>query len=155
MAAAPMDAVIASEAERRGCVYTRYVDDLIVSGPSVAILREMRAVIEEAVAAMGWRINARKTRIQWAGAGRRILCGVAVDADGLHPTRETRRRLRAALHQARLRPQDRRQRQRAEGLREWARCKPPRPEGRQTLTAWQRTESRRLERLLDCRRDRW
>jgi hypothetical protein len=155
IAAAPLDQMIAQAAGARGCVYTRYVDDIAISGDSLRTLLEMRKVVQAAVSQMGWQVNPRKTRILWSGAGRRIICGVAVDAQGLHPTRSTRRRLRAAQHQADARPHDRRQQRRVAGLREWATLRSPNPHGRRERTAWQRAESTHFARLINGKHNVW
>jgi hypothetical protein len=82
-------------------------------------LKHVRDTIAPAaVAAMGWRINRRKTRMQDARAGRRIVTGVAIDGDRLVIPRRVRRRLRAAWYND---PRSMRTR----GLLEWAQLKPP------------------------------
>lgn len=80
-------------------VYTRYADDLAFSFnfPDVVemLMREVPRIVEK----HGFRINPSKTHLQCAKAGRRIITGVAVDS-GVHPTREIKRRIRAAAHQS-------------------------------------------------------
>lgn len=99
--------------------YTRYADDISVSynDPSKhACVKEKITRIAEST---GFRVNEKKTHLQWSGAGRRVICGVAIDADGsLHATRKARRKLRAALHQD---PDS----GSARGLLEWAKLKAP------------------------------
>lgn len=120
LAATPLDRQIAA-ALPNGAVYTRYADDLCISADNLAELMHLRdAVIPAAVAAMGWRINQSKTRIQSAHYGRRIILGYAVDRDGVYPTRAVRRALRAARHRN---PRS----SRAAGMAEWASAKPARP----------------------------
>lgn len=90
-------------------VYTRYADDLTFSFdmPHVGemLRREVPAIIER----HGFKINPAKTKLQYAHAGRRHITGIAVGEHGIHPTREAKRRLRAAQHQLRhgLRPRNR------------------------------------------------
>lgn len=100
--------------------YTRYADDLTISSNDVTFLIRLRERLVELVKEHGFTLNTKKTRIQFAGAGRRIITGVAVD-DEVHPARAVRRRLRAALHQNQTRA--------AAGLAEWMKLKTPDPEG--------------------------
>lgn len=103
IAASPMDSEIV-ELNRHGrfgtlFAYTRYADDLSFSfnHPWIAFL--LRKHVPEIAARHGFQVNAEKTHWMSARAGRRTITGVAVDKDGVHPTRESKRRLRAALHQ--------------------------------------------------------
>ena len=80
-------------------------------------------MLRVAAESMGWAINPHKTRVQYASAGRRIICGLSVGPDDVRPTRHTRRRLRAAAHSA---PRSAEWR----GLAEWAKCRLPGPEVR-------------------------
>lgn len=101
--------------------YTRYADDITIS-----LAVDDREAIERAIAAVhawaavfGWTVSERKTHVYLARAGRRIVTGVAVDDRGVYPTRDLRRRLRAAQHNAPHSPQTR-------GLAEWAVLRLPR-----------------------------
>lgn len=96
--------------------YTRYADDLVVSGPDTLNVAFVVAHLTECAEAMGWCVAEQKTRVQWAAAGKRIVAGIAVDA-AIGPTRKTRRRLRAARQSNDLR--------KIRGLEEWAACKLP------------------------------
>lgn len=109
--------------------YTRYADDIIVSGkffPDRVTSMQTKAVwvqlagfaIANAVAAVGWKIAEHKTQVQTAAAGRRIIVGLSVGPDDIRATRKTKRRLRAARHQKNERQ--------IKGLSEWASCKMPR-----------------------------
>lgn len=101
LAALPMDWTILEylgEIGLPGAVYTRYADDLTISWCGDRGWAErLKAALPKIAAAHGFRVAAHKTRLQSARAGRRVICGVAVDA-ALHPTRSVRRRLRAAEH---------------------------------------------------------
>lgn len=98
-------------------VYTRYADDLAFSFDDPKAAGKIKVIVEQVVAQFGFQINARKTCLQDARNGRRIITGIAVDHDGLHATRKVRRKIRAAKHQQNERS--------ARGLEEWAKCKLP------------------------------
>lgn len=131
LAARHLDAAIRERVEALGLApedyaYTRYADDLTVSygrgGERLPPERHaaVLAAVTGAVESMGWSLSTRKTKLQWAGAGRRVVCGVAIDPNGtLHPTRRARRNLRAAEHHD---PNS----NGARGLAEWCRLRLPR-----------------------------
>lgn len=116
IAGAAMDAHILSWLHTDD-VYTRYADDLTVSTNNYARLTAMRDSITSSAERFRFRVNQRKTRIQCAGNGRRIITGVAVDDKHVYPTRRVRRKLRAAVNQQADSS--------ARGLREWCRLKTP------------------------------
>ncbi|GIW55377.1 MAG: hypothetical protein KatS3mg082_1781 [Nitrospiraceae bacterium] len=101
LAALPMDWTIIEYLETINlpqAVYTRYADDLTISWSGDRNWAErLKGAIPRIAEAHGFRIARHKTRLQSARAGRRVICGVAVD-NALHPTRSVRRRLRAAEH---------------------------------------------------------
>jgi len=97
--------------EGRGGAYTRYADDLTLSGP--LDLLNLLPLVRRIVAEEGFRLGDRKTRIMRAGA-RQKVCGVVVNEKPALP-RAVRRRIRAMEHRASL-PADAR------------RAEPPRPE---------------------------
>lgn len=112
---------LATPAGSEGFCYTRYADDLTLSWRMAAGSWTPEKVIRwviGAVSAVGWSINERKTRIQYASAGRRIICGLSVGETDVRPTRAVRHRLRACQH---ARPGTNETR----GLAEWAACKLP------------------------------
>lgn len=98
--------------------YTRYADDLVLSFNDPALIPHLRERVPAICDAFGFPVHASKTRVQAARAGRRIICGIGVDDKGIHPTRETRRRHRAAAHQGHVRI--------ARGLGEWMALRDPR-----------------------------
>lgn len=98
-------------------VYTRYADDLTISFDSHRDIGKIKFIVNQVVQSNGFRLNPAKTRSQSARNGRRVITGVAIDKDGVYPTRKTKKKLRAALHQGNLAG--------ARGLREWSRCKLP------------------------------
>lgn len=99
-AARRLDRRLAGLCEKMGFSYTRYADDLTFSAGELAarkypkLLGAVRRVIEDE----GFRVNAKKGRIQRRG-GRQDVTGIVVnDKPGL-PRSEVRR-LRAILHRA-------------------------------------------------------
>jgi hypothetical protein len=79
--------------------YTRYIDDLTVSADDLAALRELRAALPGLAAQVGQEVAAHKVHLRGGAGQRRVVVGLSV-ADDVRATRETRRRLRAALHGA-------------------------------------------------------
>ena len=119
IAAAPMDRKLLAIKDTAGWfAYTRYADDLTFSTNDRDAVDILLREVPLVVAGCGFTINARKTRVQHALWGRRRITGVAVDANGIYPTRKLKRRLRAARHQGNDSA--------AQGLSEWAKLKAPR-----------------------------
>lgn len=98
-------------------VYTRYADDLTFSVSCERDVQYIMSWVPAYLAGHNWKVNARKTRVQWAKAGRRVVTGVAVDQHGIHPTRSAKRKLRAAKHQGNV--------AQAAGLEEWCKLRTP------------------------------
>ncbi|BAF60648.1 retron-type reverse transcriptase [Pelotomaculum thermopropionicum SI] len=119
LAATDMDRAILKWIEKSGksVVYTRYADDLAFSFDDPELIPVIQKKVPEIIRRSGFRVNTDKTTVQAAVAGRRIICGVAVDDEGVHPTREVKRRLRAAKHQG--------NELEAAGLEEWCKLKVP------------------------------
>lgn len=87
----------------KDCTYARYADDISVGCQTREAVDEARKIIEDALREEGWTPHPSKWSLQWRGAGRLVVCGVVVDETGkVTPTREFRRRLRAAEHQTKL-----------------------------------------------------
>lgn len=109
--------------DRAKFVYTRYADDLTVSlsADEPALIAWAESVLGRSAALMGWSVAHRKTKVQHASAGRRVIVGVSVGdtAGQVQAPRWQRRRLRAARHLGATRPQ-------ALGLAEWCAMKLPR-----------------------------
>lgn len=99
-------------------VYTRYADDLVFSFSDGFIAGKIATVVKQIVERGGFKVSERKTRIQSARNGRVVVVGIALDARGLHPTRKTKKKIRAALHQGNTSA--------VKGLSEWAKCNLPR-----------------------------
>jgi hypothetical protein len=100
-----------------GVVYTRYADDLSFSFDDQRHIGTIKSLATVLINKHKFAVNPKKTHVQWAGAGRRIITGVAVDEHRAYPTRAVRRRLRAARHQKN--PGSR------AGLTEWCKMKLP------------------------------
>lgn len=113
------DKLIISLMKRLGieAVYTRYADDLIFSFDNKNQAGRIKYAVQQALLDSGFRINHAKTRLQDARNGRRIITGIGVDDHGLHPTRKTKRKIRAATHQNKELSRT--------GLEEWAKCRLP------------------------------
>lgn len=99
-----------------GFVYTRYADDLAFSFDDPYWIDVLKQAVPALAEKHGFKINPDKTTLQWSGAGRRMITGIAVDK-ALHPPRSIKRRLRAAKHQ--------RNTGQWRGLYEWASLTPP------------------------------
>jgi len=140
IAALPMDRDLLAACPP-GVTYTRYADDLTFSGDDIGELLTIRSLVPSLAEQHGQEVNGKKTRIQRADTGRAIITGVAVDAEGVHLPRRTRRTLRAARHNLEklqnkieavepgVIPAMGRVRElghRTRGLEEWAKLKPPR-----------------------------
>ncbi len=93
-----LDRRLAGLAERVGARYTRYADDIALSGPRVLASRadQLTGRVAEIATSEGFRLNEAKTRIM-RRATRQRLCGIVVNA---HPNLERAEydRLRAILH---------------------------------------------------------
>jgi len=98
-------------------VYTRYADDLVFSFDDARHAGKIRTVVRQVVERGGFKLNERKTKLQNATSGRIIVNGIAIDETGLHATRRTKKKIRAALHQKNASS--------AAGLIEWSKCKLP------------------------------
>ncbi len=92
-----LDHRLAGLAKKYGFAYTRYADDLTLSGDEPGHAKWMIPLVTRICREEGFRIHRQKTRLQRAG-GRQQVTGVTVNEQaGL--SRCERRRLRAAIHQ--------------------------------------------------------
>lgn len=82
-------------------VFTRYADDLSISlndcdkDKSKKIIDTITTIVKRS----GFKINEKKTRLQYATSGRREICGVLVDEKSVHTSRRFKHKLRAVKHQ--------------------------------------------------------
>jgi len=110
------DASLHEIANRRGCVYTRYADDIAISGPLI-VVHGMERMVRECCKMYSLQVAEEKTRLYLSCRGARIITGVAVYEDRIDVPRHIKRKLRAARH--------RRHDRVAEGLAEWCKLKTP------------------------------
>ena len=94
-----LDRRLAGLAKRAGARYTRYADDVTLSGPRdiLSILPVVRRIISEE----GFGVHPRKTRIMGRGA-RQQVTGLVVN-DKVSVPRDARRKLRALVHNIKTR----------------------------------------------------
>jgi hypothetical protein len=93
-----MDRRLAGLARQHGFGYTRYADDLTFSGDDLEKVHALRHLASRVVREEGFAVNRDKTRVMRRGS-RQQVTGVTVN-EVLGLSRQERRRLRAALHQA-------------------------------------------------------
>lgn len=106
-----LDRRLAGLARKHGFDYTRYADDLTLSGDDKSKIKLLMTVAAKITREEGFRLNREKTRIMRKGH-RQQVTGVTVnDCAGL--SRAERRRMRAAIHQ--LKPTDQNARRRIVG----------------------------------------
>ena len=100
IAFAPVDAEIRKAmTELTNHTYTRYADDLTISWDDDPSLKDhIIKLVSKIVTDNGFKVNEGKTKFQNGKFGRRIITGVGVTWIGIHPTREMRRKHRAARH---------------------------------------------------------
>jgi hypothetical protein len=100
MAAIELDKTILTHIELLdGVIYTRYADNLAFSFDRQEYIQLLGNTIPDIVARCQFKINKKKTKLQCAKSGRRIITGIAVGQDAIYPPRRIKRKLRAALHQ--------------------------------------------------------
>jgi RNA-directed DNA polymerase len=98
-----LDCRLAGLADAFDATYTRYADDIVLSGGSRlhASAASVRRAIEAIALDEGFRVNPRKSQLM-SRAGRMSVCGIVVN-DRPNAARDDYDRLRAALHEAALR----------------------------------------------------
>jgi hypothetical protein len=98
-------------------VYTRYADDLTISFDDGSLVERIKELVRDKVIESGFELAAHKTTLYKASAGYRKVTGVSVGSDAVYPTRESKRKLRAAKHQG--------NESSTKGLEEWQKLKVP------------------------------
>lgn len=91
-----LDVRLAGLAERFGARYSRYADDLVISGPASLPVRRIAAWVAAIAADEGFAVNPRKTR-SLGRAQRQSVCGIVVNEKPNLPRAEFDR-LKAILH---------------------------------------------------------
>jgi hypothetical protein len=91
-----LDARLTGLAERFGARYSRYADDLVISGPASLPTRTVAAWVAAIAEDEGFAVNPRKTRSLGA-AQRQAVCGIVVNFRPNLPRAEFDR-LKATLH---------------------------------------------------------
>jgi RNA-directed DNA polymerase len=126
LAALGLDRRMSGLAARFGGTYTRYADDLAMSGDArlIRAAPRIRAAVAEIAREEGFRVNGRKSRLM-TNAGRQELCGVVVNK---HPnvSRYEYERLKAIVHNAARRGPDGVARERLLGRIAWVESVNPR-----------------------------
>ncbi len=96
------DLEMATWAGAHGLVYTRYADDITISGEQRDHIEQAIGYARERLLDKGFRINKKKTLIA-SQSGQQRVTGVVVNKKP-QPPRKFRRKIRAVFHQAALRP---------------------------------------------------
>ena len=89
-----VDHAIETVCERHGVHYSRYADDLTLSGGDAA--RDLLPFVRQALDEIGYSLDSKKTQLYRRGR-RQVVTGVVVN-DRANLPRRVRRKLRAALH---------------------------------------------------------
>lgn len=93
-----MDAAILREAAQRKLTYTRYIDDLTISGDDRDAVAEMRHVVERAASEEGFTVHPHKIHLYDANYFRAHVTGFTVGLGSrVSWRRELRQRARAAV----------------------------------------------------------
>jgi retron-type reverse transcriptase len=98
LAARRLDARLNGLARKHGFAYTRYADDLTFSGDSLDSTLRILDVAQRIIAAEGFAVNTKKTRILRRSTQQSVT-GIVVN-DRLNVPRSLRRQLRAILYNA-------------------------------------------------------
>lgn len=119
IAAIRLDALCGVQLRRldMGVVYTRYADDLTISFDDESLVDRIKELVKMYVEECGFALAEHKTSLYSAAGGFRKITGVSVGETDVRPTRESKRKLRAALHQNNTAS--------ARGLEEWQKLKTP------------------------------
>ena len=79
------------------CDYSRYADDLVISGDSKKDVLRCMSIAKKALSDLGLKVNESKTKIMHRSK-RQLVCGVVVN-EKLNLPRKFRKNLRAEVHQ--------------------------------------------------------
>ena len=98
--------------------YTRYADDLTFGFNFKSDAGKIKTIVPQILDIFNLKINKKKTKFQNLNNGRMIVNGIGIDNEGIHPTRKTKKKIRAATYQNNQKSLN--------GLTEWSKCKLPR-----------------------------
>tara|TARA_R110002020_G_scaffold259207_1_gene473121 strand:- start:494 stop:1231 length:738 start_codon:yes stop_codon:yes gene_type:complete len=117
-----IDKLIIESLERRNpnIKYSRYADDLTFSFDNVKEKELIFSEVTKVFRGFGLKLNSKKTKLQDKNNGRAIITGIGVSYHTVHPTRNSLKKLRSAIHQ--------KNENSVIGLREWVLCKYPKTE---------------------------
>lgn len=95
-----LDVRLTAIAGQFGAIYTRYADDIVISGSGeiAARPRKFITLAREIIADEGWRLNPDKTRIM-RNTGRQSFTGLVVN-ERVNVARDEFDRIKAAVHRA-------------------------------------------------------
>lgn len=99
------------------CVYTRYADDLTFSFNDYELYNRLKYWVPLTIQNCGFILNEKKTRLQNAKFGNRIITGISVGAEKINVPRGTKRKIKVAEYL--------KQHSRLKGLNEWSKLKLP------------------------------
>lgn len=97
------DSKLSDKAAELDLVYTRYADDITISGDDRQNIVYLIGYAANYLKKIGLRLNQKKTRIA-SRSGQQRVTGVVVN-EKAQPPRELRRRVRAMFHQAEQQPE--------------------------------------------------
>lgn len=98
------DSSMTDYANVNSLAYTRYADDITISGPIRTSVEEAIKYAANLLGYMGLQLNTQKTRVASRG-GQQKVTGVVVNTK-LQPPRKLRREIRAMFHQADRNPNE-------------------------------------------------
>ncbi len=96
------DKLVSNHAKTNKLIYTRYADDITISGEDKEAIINTLGTLSEELLKLGLKINTKKTRIA-SRSGQQKVTGVVVN-EKAQPPRSLRRRIRAMFHQAEISP---------------------------------------------------
>jgi hypothetical protein len=92
------DTIMVNNAIARDCVYTRYSDDISISGNNRESVIELIRISESKLLNLGFRLNNKKSRLL-SYNNKQVVTGILINGP-LRPTRTYRKKVRAMFHQA-------------------------------------------------------
>ena len=98
-----LDETISQKCQSDGLFYTRYADDMTISGQNIEHIRGLISFISVQLETLGLKLNEKKTRIASKG-GQQKVTGIVVN-EVAQPPRKFRRKIRAMFHQAQNSPE--------------------------------------------------